>query len=336
MSLPAGPTSGSPDPLPAEVRERLQRLMGSNASHIVVIRSADREMGSALLRHIIVERPGPAVIISSPTGSSGDPSTGLPPSRPEVWFKALPVADDVVSVAAATAVMRFILSLMRDDGDEPLVLPQWIPPRLLRAYSVLPVNPTPTIGVDSWVELISKDLRYRPSGPAPGTTPEQRERTALNALDDATGVHFVIVTRRPRLALEAKAELVLEVADRPGNPPGHTTLRVIDATGGSWTVPRPGRDPPLVLGKATVASRCRCGKWIAAGDPMYMVTTRPALAWAMFRGQQFCSPRCVRAFCLESLESLDTFDTPATKEMVSDLHEFSRALTGVFAAILDE
>jgi len=33
---------------------------------------------------------------------------------------------------------------------------------------------------------------------------------------------------------------------------------------------------------------------------------------------------------------MDPRDTPSTKVMVNDLHEFSRALTSVFTATLDE
>jgi len=324
------------DPLPPEVQERLHRLDGSGTAHLIVIRSADREMGTALLERIVRERPGPAVVIDATAGPADPSSPGVPPARPQLRFTILPIADEIVSVAAASAVTRFFLALMRDEGEDPMVLPHWVPPRLLKAFSLLPVDPTPTIAIDGWDELIARDLRYRPGSTLPGSTPEQRERTALNAMDDASGVHFVVVVRRPHLNVEAKAELVLEAIDRPEEPPGTTTLRVVDASGASWTVLRPGRDSPLVLSHASVASRCRCGRTIAVGDAVYTVTTHPTLAWAMFHDQQFCSPRCVRAFCLESLESLEAIDMPATKAMVSDLREFGRMLAGVFTAIMDE
>lgn len=54
----------------------------------------------------------------------------------------------------------------------------------------------------------------------------------------------------------------------------------------------------------------------------------------LFRGQVFCSPRCIRQFCLESLETLDALDTPESASTVTDVHEMYAGVAELFAAIL--
>ncbi len=44
--------------------------------------------------------------------------------------------------------------------------------------------------------------------------------------------------------------------------------------------------------------------------------------------------RCLRAFSLESLETLDGLDTPEARDVVSDLHELYQAMAQTFAQIL--
>jgi hypothetical protein len=56
----------------------------------------------------------------------------------------------------------------------------------------------------------------------------------------------------------------------------------------------------------------------------------------MFRDAVFCSPKCIRAFCLESLEMLDSLDTPDAKATVTDLHELTVEVATTLVSILGE
>ncbi|MGP8146681.1 MAG: hypothetical protein ACLQAS_04630, partial [Thermoplasmata archaeon] len=51
----------------------------------------------------------------------------------------------------------------------------------------------------------------------------------------------------------------------------------------------------------------------------------------LFRDQVFCPPRCIRQFCLESLETLDGLDTPESNAIVADFHDFYTGLVELFA-----
>ncbi len=79
---------------------------------------------------------------------------------------------------------------------------------------------------------------------------------------------------------------------------------------------------------------CRCGTRIPSGGIVVRVQHLPAAAEELFRDRPFCSGRCLRAFCLESLETLDGLDTPQSEAIVSDLHEFYRGVAQAFAQIL--
>jgi hypothetical protein len=79
---------------------------------------------------------------------------------------------------------------------------------------------------------------------------------------------------------------------------------------------------------------CRCGTRIGDREIVVRVQNLPGPAAQMFRGQGFCSVRCVRAYCLESLETLDGLDTPEAKAIVSDLHALHQAVAVTFAEIL--
>ncbi|MGA7860547.1 MAG: hypothetical protein WCB19_01650 [Thermoplasmata archaeon] len=67
---------------------------------------------------------------------------------------------------------------------------------------------------------------------------------------------------------------------------------------------------------------------------MVRVESLPESAAELFRDRSFCSVRCLRAFSLESLETLDGLDTPEARDVVSDLHELYQAMAQTFAQIL--
>jgi len=69
---------------------------------------------------------------------------------------------------------------------------------------------------------------------------------------------------------------------------------------------------------------------------VFGVTCIPPSLEDLFRGGVFCSVRCIRAFCLESLEILDALDTPNSKSMVTDLTEVHRELAETLATIREQ
>jgi hypothetical protein len=79
---------------------------------------------------------------------------------------------------------------------------------------------------------------------------------------------------------------------------------------------------------------CRCGTRIGEREIMVRVQNLPDPAAQMFRDQGFCSVRCLRAYCLESLEALDAMDTPEARAIVSDIHALHQAVAVTFAEIL--
>jgi ribosomal protein L24E len=81
--------------------------------------------------------------------------------------------------------------------------------------------------------------------------------------------------------------------------------------------------------------KCRfCGTPIPTGGAVYTVTTVPPSLEYVFRGGIFCSEKCIRAFCLESLEILDTLDALSPKTMVTDLHEPRVGATKTLVSVL--
>lgn len=79
---------------------------------------------------------------------------------------------------------------------------------------------------------------------------------------------------------------------------------------------------------------CRCGSHLGAGDSGFEVLGVPSSGREIFDGRTFCSVRCIRAFCLESLEALDVLDTPRSRSVVTDLHDVYQGLAEAFAKIL--
>ena len=93
--------------------------------------------------------------------------------------------------------------------------------------------------------------------------------------------------------------------------------------------------PRIVLGYVAHPGTCRCGMAIPLDWVVYRVGGLPEAEMALFRDQVFCSARCLHAFCLETLETLEALDTPRSRELVSDLREFRLALSQDLATVLD-
>lgn len=98
------------------------------------------------------------------------------------------------------------------------------------------------------------------------------------------------------------------------------------------------RSDPIVPSIRESPSRgpgiCRCGTRLATGDPTFSIEGLSDSSRAIFDGRRFCSIRCVRAFCLESLEALDALDTNQSKTIITDIHEVYQGLADTFARIL--
>lgn len=102
---------------------------------------------------------------------------------------------------------------------------------------------------------------------------------------------------------------------------------------GGRNLPIRGGDPPIFRTQTTIDVRCRCGVRIPAGGSVLGLTFVPSSLEHLFRGGVFCSVGCIRAFCLESLEILDSVDTPSSRAMVTDLAEVHRGVVEALAAI---
>jgi len=87
--------------------------------------------------------------------------------------------------------------------------------------------------------------------------------------------------------------------------------------------------------RATIALKCRCGVRIPSHRAVYGIAPVPASAQSLFRDERFCSSKCIRAFLLESLETVAGLDTPESKRMVSDLHDLYRGLAEILASVPD-
>lgn len=99
----------------------------------------------------------------------------------------------------------------------------------------------------------------------------------------------------------------------------------------------PSRDRPQLFSVETdVPVKCRCGTRIESGGTVLSVTGLPMSLEDLFREVIFCSPKCARTFCLESLETLDALDTSDARAMVSDLHELAMEVATTLISILGD
>ncbi|MGA8709981.1 MAG: hypothetical protein WB786_01975 [Thermoplasmata archaeon] len=90
----------------------------------------------------------------------------------------------------------------------------------------------------------------------------------------------------------------------------------------------------ILQSSSSVSERCRCGIRIAPGGSVFRVASASLTSQSLFRDHAFCSPHCIRSFCLESLETLDALDTSTSADVVTDLHDLYQGVAETFAAIL--
>ncbi len=88
----------------------------------------------------------------------------------------------------------------------------------------------------------------------------------------------------------------------------------------------------IIESSTSKTEKCRCGVRIDPGQKLLRVEPLSSASDLLFRDQVFCSPRCIRQFCLESLETLYGLDTPGSSAIVADFHDFYTGLVELFAA----
>jgi hypothetical protein len=94
-------------------------------------------------------------------------------------------------------------------------------------------------------------------------------------------------------------------------------------------------DSSILKARTPLSVKCRCGTHVSPGEEVVSLAKVPKSLATIFRGGVFCSPKCLRAFCLESFELVDALDTPAATSMVTDLHDLYRAISATLVTILE-
>lgn len=103
-----------------------------------------------------------------------------------------------------------------------------------------------------------------------------------------------------------------------------------------------GPDPPTPMLSVIVRSHdelpksCRCGTRLPSGTARLVVRGVPPNVATLFERQAFCSRKCVRAFFLEAMETLDGLSTQGAEETVSDLRTVYQATAHSFADLFPE
>jgi hypothetical protein len=86
--------------------------------------------------------------------------------------------------------------------------------------------------------------------------------------------------------------------------------------------------------KVSESGVCQCGTRIGVETIALRVGDLPDSVVELFRNRSFCSVRCIRAYCLEALETLDSLETIESESIVLDLHAVVQALARAFAQIV--
>jgi hypothetical protein len=334
MAAADGATSWS-EPIPFDIRDQLNSRLDSEVSALIVIRSPTPEVGTAILHQIVHERPWPAVMVVASREGVGNEYPRPPLTRVELLWRVLPTDNESASIAAVSAAMQAIHAALWGPEAEPAHLHRWLPLPLLEAYGMLPVGPMPTVAVDSWDDLLATHRGSRSAPESKTQSEEDIERAVLRSLKTCLGVHFFVIARRPRPVLDDEADVILDAMEPTGDSSGIAMVRVVGQSRSDWTVRFPYRESPILRSKTSVAEKCRCGSRIPAGGEVLHVTATES-SEPLFRHQVFCSMSCIRAFCLESLETLEALDTPASNALVTDLRAFHRGIAEMLALILDK
>jgi len=82
---------------------------------------------------------------------------------------------------------------------------------------------------------------------------------------------------------------------------------------------------------APVEVQCRCGTQVRRGEPVVSLTAVPWSLQAQLLGGAFCSRRCLRAFLLETLETLDAIAPPNSVSRITDLLDLHTLVASTLA-----
>jgi hypothetical protein len=104
------------------------------------------------------------------------------------------------------------------------------------------------------------------------------------------------------------------------------------SSGGRWPI-RFAPEFAASRARPSTPGQCRCGKFVTADSIVFEINYVPPNLEFLFRRRVFCSIACIRSFCLESLEILDSLDTPGSGLMVLDLPTVREGLVEILAAI---
>jgi hypothetical protein len=107
------------------------------------------------------------------------------------------------------------------------------------------------------------------------------------------------------------------------------------ATSEMWLPPDDAAIPHVVSLQSVRDSVCPCGTRMRAGGSSLVVRDLTPDLRGIFYGQEFCSPRCVRAFFLQALIRMDQLDTPIAERFIVDLRVTFARLASALAVVLD-
>jgi hypothetical protein len=92
----------------------------------------------------------------------------------------------------------------------------------------------------------------------------------------------------------------------------------------------------MVIGVVESVTVCRCGTRIPRGGRCLRIVGLPSELEVMFRGEVFCSPRCVQATFLEDLSVLESLTTPEAERQVIGLRDLYVHLSSSFTKLFGE
>lgn len=101
-----------------------------------------------------------------------------------------------------------------------------------------------------------------------------------------------------------------------------------------WLPPDDALSTRIVERVSSTDSTCRCGTQLKPGSRVREVEGLPEELQVFLRGEVFCSLRCVRAFFLETLRTLEHLDSPAAELVVTDLRAIYFKTALAFALVL--
>lgn len=237
MATEGGTTTGE-GLLSPDVWKKIEPFFRLEPSQTLVIRSADRQIGSTILAEIAGRRTAPGTLVMAPErpmAAEGIDSTAA--RLPASWW-ILRTSDDLAPIAATAAALRLIDTLVREAGNEPMVPALWLPPPILEGYSLLPRAPEVMLAVDSWDGLLGAYLRGRQSPSEEMPTGEELEKILLRSSEDYLTVHLIVVVRRPHPILEGGADFVLEVFESTGGSAPRVEVRLPAAHHRARNIPK--------------------------------------------------------------------------------------------------